>query len=112
MIPARRLVGILAFAVVLLAQLHAWEAKACSMCGAQCKCAARATSNACCLRAVGCGGSTTEAAVAGDAPLRAVLAAVSSVAPPHVLDRTSSTPIPLPTSPALDPPERPPRVSC
>lgn len=82
------------------------------MCGASCRCAARASSNSCCVRAAGCGGATSGAVIGSDAPLRAVLAAAAGVAPPLGLDRARSTPAALPPQPVREPLDRPPRVSC
>lgn len=82
------------------------------MCGASCRCAARASSNSCCVRAVGCGGATSGAVIGSDAAQRAVLAAAAEIAPPLGLDRARPASVALPPQPARDPLDRPPRVSC
>ena len=81
------------------------------MCGSSCRCAARASSDSCRVRAVGCGG-TTDVAVGSDAPLRAVLAAVAVVTPPLALGIRRPAPATLPPHPIRDPLVPPPRVSC
>jgi len=109
----RRFLGLLASAIVLLAQLHVWEAEACSMCGASCRCASRAAENSCCVRAVGCGGAASGDAIAGSgAPLRAILASAVVVAPRLTFDRAYPAPDVSSPQPVRDPLDRPPRVSC
>lgn len=109
---ARRFIALIATAIVLLSQLHVWSAKGCSMCGASCKCAARASAGNCCVRAAGCGGAASDEAIGPQGPLRAVLAAAAVIAPPLALDTVPESLADRTRSPARDPLDQPPRLSC
>jgi len=108
----RRFLGLLAIAVVLLAQVHVIVAKGCSMCGASCRCASHTDPSNGCVRAAGCGGSASGDVVDPGSPLRAVLANAILVLPPRVKGRARPAADALPTQPVRDPLDRPPRISC
>jgi len=107
----RSLVCALTSALLLLAQLHIWGASGCSMCGATCRCASRASGDSCTVRSMGCGGGDGGAVLGSISPSRAVLVALDPFAPPSALGRALSIASRLSPHPARPPLDPPPRVS-
>jgi hypothetical protein len=81
------------------------------MCGSSCRCAPKTTSS-CAFRSAGCGGGEDARILGSAAPLRAVMAPMTIVAPPLASQPVRKVIAHIPPQLVRPPLDHPPRISC